>query len=145
MKRKIPRTRLIITALIFGLAAILTTLAQRNAEATPPQASTEFDAIDDYVRWFNSMIFECRAPHWASSRMERSSTSRRSATLTRTGRDGANPIQDRVVEQIVHSPGGLAASSRQAGSSLTHPQQYLLPEFRVADPEHRSASPSGTY
>ena len=50
MKRKIPRTRLIITALIFGLAAILTTLAQRNAEATPPQASTEFDAIDDYVR-----------------------------------------------------------------------------------------------
>ena len=31
----------------------------------------------------NSMIFECQAPHWASSRMERSSTSRRSATLVR--------------------------------------------------------------
>jgi hypothetical protein len=32
------------------IAAILTTLAQTNAEAAPPRASTEFDAIDDYVR-----------------------------------------------------------------------------------------------
>jgi hypothetical protein len=35
MKRKIPMTRLIITALIFSLAAILTTLVPTNAEAAP--------------------------------------------------------------------------------------------------------------
>ena len=36
MKRKIPRTRLIITALIFGLAAIPTTLAQKECRGDAP-------------------------------------------------------------------------------------------------------------
>ena len=49
MKSKIRMTRLIITALIISLAAILTTLAPENAEAAPPQAGMRFDAIDDYV------------------------------------------------------------------------------------------------
>src|SRR5215208_2126965 len=50
MKRKTRIIRLIITALILGLAAILTTLSPINLEQTPPQANTKFDAIDDYVR-----------------------------------------------------------------------------------------------
>src|SRR5829696_8162549 len=49
MNNKIRIARLIMTALIMSLAAILTTLAPRNAEAAPPPASTKFDAIDDYV------------------------------------------------------------------------------------------------
>jgi CubicO group peptidase (beta-lactamase class C family) len=50
MKRNTRITRLIITALIISLAAILTTLAPANTDAAPRQASTEFDAIDDYMR-----------------------------------------------------------------------------------------------
>ena len=49
MKSKIRMTRLILTALIISLAAILAALAPGNAEAAPPQGSTNFDAIDDYV------------------------------------------------------------------------------------------------
>jgi hypothetical protein len=49
MKSKIRIARLIMTALIISLAAILTALAPGNAEAAPPQPSTKFDAIDDYV------------------------------------------------------------------------------------------------
>ena len=49
MNNKIRITRLIMTALIMSLAAILTALAPRNAEAAPPQPSTNFDAIDSYV------------------------------------------------------------------------------------------------
>jgi hypothetical protein len=44
--KSIRITRLIITALIISLTAILTALASRNAEAAPPQASTKFDEID---------------------------------------------------------------------------------------------------
>ena len=39
MNNKIRIARLIMTALIISLAAILTALAPRNAEAAPPQAS----------------------------------------------------------------------------------------------------------
>ena len=49
MNNKIRMTRLIMTALIMSLAAIPTALAPRNAEAAPPQPSTNFDAIDSYV------------------------------------------------------------------------------------------------
>ena len=103
MKRKIPRTRLIITALIFGLAAILTTLAQRNAEATPPQASTEFDAIDDYVR---GQLDDLRMPGAALGIVKDGEVVHLQTFRDAKDMTDANPIQDRVVEQIVHSPGG---------------------------------------
>jgi hypothetical protein len=50
MKGKTRITRLIITALIVSLAAILTALSPINPEKTPAQAGTEFDPIDAYVR-----------------------------------------------------------------------------------------------
>ena len=81
MNNKIRIARLIMTALIISLAAILTTLAPRNAEAAPPQPSTNFDAIDSYV---GERLDELRMPGAALGIVERSCTSRRSAMLMMT-------------------------------------------------------------
>jgi CubicO group peptidase (beta-lactamase class C family) len=135
MKRKIPRTRLIITALIFGLAAIPTTLAQRNAEATPPQASTEFDAIDDYVR---GQLDDLRMPGAALGIVKDGEV-----VHLQTFRDACKD-EKAVTAQTPFKIGSLSKSFTalavmqlvEAGRiQLDAPVQQYLPEFRVADPE----------
>ena len=59
MKRKTRITRLIITALIVSLAAILTALSPINPKETPSQASTEFVPIDNYV---SARLHDLRIP-----------------------------------------------------------------------------------
>lgn len=83
MKRKARITRLIITALIVSLAAILTALSPINPKETPSQASTEFIPIDNYV---SARLHDLRIPGaaLASSRMARSSTCRPSAPQAKT-------------------------------------------------------------
>jgi CubicO group peptidase (beta-lactamase class C family) len=145
MKRKIPMTRLIITALIFGLAAILTTLAQRNAEATPPQASTEFDAIDDYVR---GQLDDLRMPGAALGIVKDGEV-----VHLQTFRD-ASKDEKAVTAQTPFKIGSLSKSFtalavmqlvEQAGSTSTHPYSNTFLSSGSPIPKHRSASPSGTY
>src|SRR5829696_8448039 len=110
MNNKIRIARLIMTALIISLAAILTTLAPRNAEAAPPQPSTNFDAIDSYV---SERLDELRMPGAALGIVEDGEIVH-IQTFGDADDDGTAvaakyALQDRVDEQIVHSPGGHAA------------------------------------
>jgi CubicO group peptidase (beta-lactamase class C family) len=135
MKRKIPMTRLIITALIFSLAAILTTLVPTNAEATPPQANTEFDVIDDYVR---HRLDDLRMPGAALGIVKDGEV----VHLQTFG--DADDDGNAVTVETPFKIGSLSKSFTalavmqlvEAGKvQLDAPVQRYLPEFRVADLE----------
>jgi CubicO group peptidase (beta-lactamase class C family) len=135
MKRKIPMTRLIITALIISLAAILTTLAPTHTGATPPQASTKFDAIDAYVR---TRLDDLQMPGAALG-------------IVRDGKvvhlqtfGDADENGNRVTVKTPFKIGSLSKSFTalavmqlvESGKiQLDTPVQQYLPQFRVADPE----------
>jgi CubicO group peptidase (beta-lactamase class C family) len=142
MKRKIPMTRLIITALIFSLAAILTTLVPANAEAAPPQAGTEFKVIDDYV---GDQFDDLRVPAAALGIVKDGEV-----VHLRTFGD-ADDHGNAVTVETPFKIGSLSKSFTalavmqlvEAGKiQLDAPVQQYLPEFRVAD---LGASLSGTY
>jgi CubicO group peptidase (beta-lactamase class C family) len=135
MKRKIPMTRLMITALIFSLAAILTTLVPTNAEATPPRASTEFDVIDDYV---GDQLDDLRMPGAALGIVKDGEV----VHLQTFG--DADDHGNAVTEETPFKIGSLSKSFtalavmqlvEQGKIQLDAPVQRYLPEFRVADLE----------
>jgi len=135
MKRKIPMTRLIITALIFSLAAIVTTLAPTNAEATPPQANTEFDAIDDYVR---HRLDDLRMPG-AALGIVKDGKVVHLQTFGDADEDG-NAVTVKTpfkIGSLSKSFTALAVMQlvEEGKIQLDAPVQQYLPEFRVADLE----------
>ena len=128
-------TRLIITALIVSLAAILTTLSPINPEATPAQASTEFDPIDDYVR---ARLHDLRMPGAALGIVKNGKV----AHLQTFGSDKKD--ENAVTVETPFKIGSLSKSFTalaimqlvEAGKiQLDAPVQQYLPQFRVADPE----------
>src|SRR5215217_640438 len=135
MKRKTRIIRLIITALIVSLAAILTTLSPINLEQTPPQANTKFDAIDDYVR---ARLNDLRMPGAALGIVK-------NGEGVHLQRFGSPKKDERAV--TVETPFKIGSMSKsftalsimqlvEAGKiELDAPVQQYLPEFRVADPE----------
>jgi CubicO group peptidase (beta-lactamase class C family) len=135
MKREIPMTRLMITAVIFSLAAILTTLVPINAEATPPRASTEFDVIDDYV---GDRLDDLRMPGAALGIVKDGEV----VHLQTFG--NADDHGNAVTVETPFKIGSLSKSFTalavmqlvEAGKiQLDAPVQRYLPEFRVADLE----------
>jgi CubicO group peptidase (beta-lactamase class C family) len=135
MKRKIPMTRLIITTLIFSLAAILTTLVPTNAEAAPPQAGTEFKVIDDYV---GDQLDDLRMPGAALGIVKDGEV----VHLQTFG--DADDHGNAVTVETPFKIGSLSKSFTalavmqlvEAGKiQLDAPVQQYLPEFRVADLE----------
>jgi CubicO group peptidase (beta-lactamase class C family) len=135
MKRKIPMTRLIITALIISLAAILTTLAPANTEATPPQTSTKFDPIDDYV---HDRLDDLRMPGAALGIVKDGKV----VHLQTYG--SADDDGSAVTVQTPFKIGSLSKSFtalavmqlvEEGKIQLDAPVQQYLPEFRVADLE----------
>jgi CubicO group peptidase (beta-lactamase class C family) len=135
MKRKIPMTRLIITALIFSLAAILTTLVPTNAEATPRQANTEFDAIDDYVR---HRLDDLRMPG-AALGIVKDGKVVHLQTFGDADEDG-NAVTVKTpfkIGSLSKSFTALAVMQlvEEGKIQLDAPVQQYLPEFRVADLE----------
>ena len=135
MKRKIPMTRLIITALIISLAAIMTTLAPTNAEATPPQASTKFDPIDDYVR---DRLDDLRMPG-AALGIVKDGEVVHLQTFGDADEDG-NAVTVRTPFKIGSLSKSFTALAviqlvEEGKIQLDAPVQQYLPEFRVADLE----------
>jgi CubicO group peptidase (beta-lactamase class C family) len=135
MKRKIPMTRLIITALIFSLAAILTTLAPTNAEAAPPQANTDFEAIDDYVR---HRLDDLRMPG-AALGIVKDGKVVHLQTFADADEDG-NAVSVKTpfkIGSLSKSFTALAVMQLVEADKiqLDAPVQQYLPEFQVADVE----------
>jgi CubicO group peptidase (beta-lactamase class C family) len=135
MKSKTRITRLIITALIVSLAAILTALSPINPQETPPQASTEFDPIDDYVR---ARLHDLRVPGAALGIVKDGEV----VHLQTFG--SADDDGNAVTVQTPFKIGSMSKSFTalaimqlvDAGKiQLDAPVQQYLPEFRVADPE----------
>ena len=135
MKSKTRITRLIITALIVSLAAILTALSPINPQQTPPQASTEFVPIDDYVR---ARLHDLRVPG-AALGIVKDGEVVHLQTFGSADDDGSA-----VTLQTPFKIGSMSKSFTalaimqlvEAGKmQLDAPVQQYLPDFRVADPE----------
>ncbi|MCE3276493.1 MAG: hypothetical protein K0R13_2348 [Propionibacteriaceae bacterium] len=135
MNNKIRITRLIMTALIMSLAAILTTLAPGNAEAAPPQPSTNFDAIDSYV---GERLNDLRMPG-AALGIVKDGEIVHIQTFGDADDDGTA-----VAENTPFKIGSMSKSFTalavmqlvEAGKiQLDAPVQQYIPAFRVADPE----------
>jgi CubicO group peptidase (beta-lactamase class C family) len=135
MKRNTRITRLIITALIISLAAILTTLAPANTDAAPRQASTEFDAIDDYMR---DRLDDLRMPGAALGIVKDGKV----VHLQTFG--DADEEGNAVTVKTPFKIGSMSKSFTalavlqlvEAGKiQLDAPVQQYIREFRVADPE----------
>jgi len=135
MNNKIRMARLIITALIMSLAAILTTLAPRNAEAAPPQPSTNFDAIDSYV---GERLNDLRMPGAALGIVKDGETVH-IQTFGDADDDGTAVAANTPFKIGSMSKSFTALAVMQlveAGKiQLDAPIQQYLPEFRVRDPE----------
>jgi CubicO group peptidase (beta-lactamase class C family) len=135
MKGKTRITRLIITALIVSLAAILTALSPINPEKTPAQAGTEFDPIDAYVR---ARLHDLRMPGAALGIVKE-------GEVVHLQTFGVADDEGNAV--TVDTPFKIGSMSKsftalavmqlvEAGKiELDAPVQQYLPEFRVADPE----------
>src|SRR5215204_4567862 len=135
MNNKIRIARLIMTALIISLAAILTTLAPRNAEAAPPQPSTNFDAIDSYV---GERLDELRMPGAALGIVEDGEIVH-IQTFGDADDDGTAVAANTPfkIGSLSKSFTALAVIQlvEEGKIQLDAPVQQYLPEFRVADLE----------
>jgi CubicO group peptidase (beta-lactamase class C family) len=135
MKSKIRMTRLILTALVISLAAILTARAPGNAEAAPPQASTRFDTIDSYVR---EQLDDLRMPG-AALGIVKNGEIVHLQTFGDADDDGNAVAADTPFKIGSMSKSFTALAVMQlveAGKiQLDAPVQQYLPEFRVADLE----------
>src|SRR5215207_8249110 len=135
MNNKIRIARLIITALIMSMAAILTTLAPRNAEAAPPQPSTNFDAIDSYV---GERLNDLRMPGAALGIVKDGETVH-IQTFGDADDDGTAVAANTPFKIGSMSKSFTALAVMQlveAGKiQLDAPVQQYIPDFRVADPE----------
>jgi CubicO group peptidase (beta-lactamase class C family) len=135
MKSKIRITRLILTALIISLAAILTALAPGNAEAAPPQAGTEFKVIDDYV---GDQLDDLRMPGAALGIVKDGEIVHIQA-FGDADEDG-NAVTAKTPFKIGSMSKSFTALAImqlvEAGKiQLDAPVEQYLPYFRVADPE----------
>src|SRR5215204_7139922 len=135
MNNKIRMARLIITALIMSLAAILTTLAPRNAQAAPPQPSTNFGAIDSDV---GERLDDLRMPGAAVGIVKDGETVH-IQTFGDADDDGTAVAANTPFKIGSMSKSFTALAVMQlveAGKiQLDAPIQQYLPEFRVADLE----------
>jgi CubicO group peptidase (beta-lactamase class C family) len=135
MKGKIRITRLIMAALITSLAAILTGLTPGNAEAAPPQASTKFDAIDDYVR---DRLDDLRMPG-AALGIVKDGEIVHLQTFGDADDDGNAVTTNTPFKIGSMSKSFTALAVMQLAEArkiqLDAPVQQYLPEFGVADPE----------
>jgi CubicO group peptidase (beta-lactamase class C family) len=128
-------TRLITAALTAGLAAVLLAAGPTRSDAAPPQASPNFDAIDDYVR---HQLDGLRMPGAALGVVKDG----RVVHLQTFGTADDNGTA--VAPQTPFKIGSLSKSFTalavmqlaEAGQiQLDAPVQRYLPQFRVADPE----------
>jgi CubicO group peptidase (beta-lactamase class C family) len=130
--------RLIITALIMSLAAILTTLAPRNAEAAPPQPSTNFDAIDSYV---GERLNDLRMPGAALGIVKDGETVH-IQTFGDADDDGTAVAANTPFKIGSMSKSFTALAVMQlveAGKiQLDAPVQQYIPDFGVAEPGQRN-------
>lgn len=135
MKRKARITRLIITALIVSLAAILTALSPMNPKETPSQASTEFDPLDNYV---SARLHDLRIPGAALGIVKDGEVVHLQTFGSASKDEGALTVTTPFkIGSMSKSFTALAVMQLvEAGKiQLDAPVQQYLPEFRVADPE----------
>jgi len=135
MKRKARITRLIITALIVSLAAILTALSPINPKETPSQASTEFVPIDNYV---SARLHDLRIPGAALGIVKDGEVVHLQTFGSASKDEGAVTVTTPFkIGSMSKSFTALAVMQLvEAGKiQLDAPVQQYLPEFRVADPE----------
>jgi CubicO group peptidase (beta-lactamase class C family) len=135
MNNKIRIARLIMTALIMSLAAILTALAPGNAEAAPPQLSTNFDAIDSYV---GERLDDLRMPG-AALGIVKDGEIVHIQTFGDADDEGTAVAADTPFKIGSMSKSFTALAVMQlveAGKiQLDAPVQQYLPDFRVSDSE----------
>src|SRR5215211_3812690 len=135
MNDKIRIARLIMTALIMSLAAILTALAPGNAAAAPPPPGTNFDATDSYV---GERLDDLRMPGAALGIVEDGEIVH-IQTFGDADDDGTAVAANTPFKIGSMSKSFTALAVMQlveAGKiQLDAPIQQYLPEFRVRDPE----------
>jgi CubicO group peptidase (beta-lactamase class C family) len=135
MKTKIRTILLFITAVIVSLAAVMTAPTPASADGTPPEASTKFDAIDNYVR---DRLDDLRMPG-AALGIVKDGEIVHLQTFGYADEDG-NVVTVKTpfkIGSLSKSFTALAVMQLvEAGEiQLDAPVQQYLPDFRVADPD----------